>query len=276
MWFQGILSKVHANSKRRATPERSIRLHLEELGPRIVPSNVTNTWIGPAGGFWSNPANWSAGHTPQSTDMLVTGSTSSTDDLKSVSVIDWQNNGSTINIGSGNSVNGQQYITNSSGTLQLMPGSTLASGNYIYNYGLINVAGSRMSSPTVTINSPNVVLETGSTLNVNGGNPSTPALNIIGSVAQYGALNVGSTITVGTLSINGGYVINTGGYTTLYAGSSVKDSGSTALDVEGTLEMRGATLTSSSGVTVNGVLDSDGASGTTDTVNGNVTVGGTF
>jgi hypothetical protein len=275
MWFQEIAAIVQANRKKKAVSERIIRLHLEELGPRIVPTNSVNQWIGPDGGFWSDPANWSAGHTPQPTDMLITGSTSSTDDLSSVTLIDWQNNGSTITIGSGNSVNGQQYILNSaSGAFLLLPGSTIASDNYIYNYGFIDAAGSRMMSPTITINSPNVILESGSILTVTGGTPFSPGLNIIGNVSQYGVLNDGSTISLGTLSINGSYVINASGYTTLVPGSSLNYSGSTALDVEGTLEMQGSTLQSSSGVTVNGVLLSDGGSGATDSINGDVTVGG--
>lgn len=130
MWLHKIVAKVRGNRRRQgAASERFVRLEVEELTPRIVPA--TNQWIGPAGGFWSIPANWSLGHTPVQTDMLVTGSTSSTDDIKSVSVTTWTNTGGPITIAGGNSVTGQQYISNS-GALILSPGSTTASDNYIY------------------------------------------------------------------------------------------------------------------------------------------------
>jgi hypothetical protein len=255
MWLREIMAKMRGTSRRQGEASvLFVRLELEELTPRIVPA--TNEWIGPAGGVWSIASNWSLGHTPEQTDMLVTGSTPSTDDLPSVSVTTWTNTGSPVTIASGNSVSGQQYISDSGG-LMLMPGSTIASDNYIYEYGKLTVMGGAMGMPTVTVSSPNVLLETGSTVIATGGTPMVPALTISGTVEQYGVLDVGSMTSFGTVSIVGAYTINTQATTALFGGSTLSYSGTNPLLDEGVLGMMGATLDlTGNTVKVDGLLDS--------------------
>src|SRR4051794_39444135 len=103
-----MLGRLFAGKTHRRTRRNNVRLCLETLDERINPFG-DNVWIGPEGGVWSDPANWSLGRAPTTGDTLHFGqdqygygaNTSSYDDIPNVTVgeIDTAGFTATINIG---------------------------------------------------------------------------------------------------------------------------------------------------------------------------------
>jgi hypothetical protein len=263
---------------RRHAPLRTL-LTLETLESRVVPT-TNNYWIGPAYGLWSNPANWSAGHTPSSQDWITFNAspgknTNSVDDLKSVTVQNWVSDPSytaTITLLTGNRVTSTTNVSQY-GTLALGPGSTLDSFNYFYANGATTMIGPHMASAAASIIAPHTLLN-GSLLVTGFSSGGGPALTITGVVSQAGTLTLGTAGGgAGSLSISGaGYNVDTGGLTTLNLGSTLSYSGSTQILDSGTILMLGATLRTASGVSLTGgALDSEARG---DAIAGDVTNSG--
>src|SRR3954463_16437049 len=67
-WFRNT-RRVGKRSAAHHRQRSFAKLFLERLEHRVVP--VTNMWTTPAGGDWSNPANWNQGHVPLSSEDVV-------------------------------------------------------------------------------------------------------------------------------------------------------------------------------------------------------------
>jgi len=82
------LGRKAKGRSRRPSPAKPARLCLEVFEERTVPTTLT--WIGPNGGSWSEPANWSTDTVPTTGDDLHFGSgganTNSNDDMDALSV----------------------------------------------------------------------------------------------------------------------------------------------------------------------------------------------
>jgi hypothetical protein len=136
----------------------SYTITIQDLGgggqsPPPPPSPPPGVYIGPSGGDFGNPANWSGDAVPgSSTNVTISGgvtvNSSSTWEVSSLGL-----NSSTFNINGGGFV-ADNYILNQgtinvSGSLQANP---FRSGAYIINYGtiIITIPAASLTAPTGT------------------------------------------------------------------------------------------------------------------------------
>jgi hypothetical protein len=257
-----LLRRLFAPGRPERAPTGSGRPKLEVLEDRAVPS-VENIWVGPSGGLWSDPANWSLGHTPQSDDLLIFGlisdggltaaNTDSVDDLPNVSVgnitleADYT---STLTVDGGNTLTSAASFDQSAGSLVLHSGATLSAAD-----GII------LGGPTA-IESGVTIASTG-TLYIN--KSLTLAPDIIGGKAF---LNAGAVYQAGTLSVAGGVELDINGFynpiagslTTVFQGqATISVSSSNQVGMEGELDLNNGIFATTNGLKVDGTLKTLGA-----------------
>ncbi len=177
--------------------------------PPPPPSPPPGTYIGPNGGDFGNPANWSGGVVPGSNTNANIGSgitvnSSGTYEVSSLGL----NTNSTFNVNSGGFVADNYIINqgtiNDSGSLQANP---FRSGAYIINYGtiIITIPIASLTAPTGT-NYGNMV--------AHGGLIDFDPLTNSGtmSVDSGGEISVtGSTVNNGSITANSGGTVYLGG-----------------------------------------------------------------
>lgn len=151
------------SSARTAARRAARRPALEALEDRCVPTAYT--WVGPGGGLWSNPANWSSalpGTTPGvGSDVVYNTATSSTDDL----------------------------TIPSPGLNSLLIGTSA---------GTLTIAGSLQQSPGTFINQEGgTVLVSGTLVNGGGYNQFAGTLNVADVVTNTGAYDLFAGSVVG-------------------------------------------------------------------------------
>jgi hypothetical protein len=258
---------VHAT-----TPSR--RLALEALEERAAPA--ANVWVGPQNGLWSNPANWSLRHAPQTSDSLVfygpaSGigtpgrNTSSVNDLRSVSVFEVRclpDYTGTITIGPSTGV-----TTASSSTFQGQ--LLLTAGSRITTNGILRVNGGLTVQGPATLATTSGVVTAGNTV-ITGGGGVAPGLTVSGTYTSAGTLSVGLPTGPSTLAVSGWCNLN--GATNVNHFSRVIETAGAPIVIAGQTTMYGAVLTASNVKTVSGgsIVTTDAI----DTVAGSLTNSG--
>jgi hypothetical protein len=242
-------------------PERAStwsRPKLEILEGRVVPARE-NYWVGPAGGFWSDPANWSSGHTPQPLDLLVFGgafgaNTDSVDDMSDVNVDNITldvNYTSTLTVDyGGNTITSDGGFDQIAGSLVLHVGATLSASD-----GII-LGGPTAVDPGVTISTPG-------SLYVN--NSLTLAPDPVFQIGGKAVLN-GAVYQAGTLNVVGGNELDINGFYNPIAGSlttvfqaAISVSSSNQIGMEGELDLNSGIFATTNGLKVDGTLKTFGA-----------------
>jgi hypothetical protein len=271
MSTRALLRKLFASGRPERTATWSRRLKLEMLEDRTVPSQE-NVWVGPAGGLWSDPANWSLGHTPQPLDLLIFGgsrgaNTDSVDDMSDVNVdnitLDW-NYTSTLTIDyGGNTLTSDAGFDQIAGSLVLHVGATLSA-----NDGII-LGGPTAVDPGVTISTPG-------SLYVN--NSLTLAPDPVFQIGGKAVLN-GAVYQAGTLNVVGGNELDINGFYNPIAGSlttvfqaAISVSSSNQIGMEGELDLNSGIFATTNGLKVDGTLKTFGA----DMIVGNLENNGTI
>ncbi|HMF20218.1 MAG TPA: hypothetical protein VKE98_23625, partial [Gemmataceae bacterium] len=205
------------------------RLQLEALEDRMTPSSSGQlVWTGPAGGLWSNSANWTdpVSHlhfAPSSTDQLLFGdggtgaNTSSTMDFTSLTVdrviMDSTYN-ATLTIGSGHTLTTnyfQQY-----GTLSMTGSATVSAGTYIDIYGAVSAMSMAPFTSLLNASGSFFLFSTGSIsalgptgLAISSANFSDSGTIAAGSSSMAGSLTISGPFTqsAGTITVNGGSLL---------------------------------------------------------------------
>jgi autotransporter-associated beta strand protein len=177
-------------------PNRACRPCLEALEDRLAPA--THTWTGPAGGRWSNAANWSGG-VPTNNELGGTfvqfnGNSDSTDDIANLQV-----NG--INFTAGNNI---------------VRGTTSLSISDSGGTGLVSASGTNTLDSTLTLSLFGGFSQ-GFAARINAGQ-----LTVAGSVNGFNGLNKqggGTLLLSGSNSFSGGTALTVSAGT-LQAGSA--------------------------------------------------------
>ena len=180
-------------------------LSLEELEPRTVPT--TAVWIGPTSGNdnWSDAANWSTGSVPNSTTLVVFGSSyGGTDYMPS-------------HIDGSYSVQDVLCATTYQG-FSIDEGITLTCASGFYAYGTVTIGVNNIN--TTTISTPDFYMGAGSTLTVGDGIRT-------GNVV----INASSSYLVGATEVKG--------YATLSFSGSMDVSGAVTIDASAALSQTG-------------------------------------
>jgi hypothetical protein len=289
MKWRAMLANLFENPKGRKRA-RTAGLCLESLEVRVVPTG-NNDWIGPAGGVWSDPTNWSLARVPQSGDTLTFrgpssggGNTSSVDDIPSLTVDGISQDtdfNATITLASGVSLTSTNDFT-TYGNFYFAGYNTLAvSGGNFFNNGNIasDGAGNVIQASHDFVNQGTLIV-TGSFL------AGTPNLTLIGHTMQDGVLTIGNPIpsdqdvvvAVGVPDTDSVLDLDAGSVTTVGPGS-VLTNPYHLLNLSGTLSLVDATLDTPLGVEIHGDLQISSAGlspNSQDTINGNVVNGGTI
>jgi hypothetical protein len=274
------LANLFGKKQQRMIQKRaSFRPRLEALEDRLTPYNI-NTWVGPAGGFWSAPTNWSLGSVPGSNDDIVFGgqfgaNTASTDNIPNLTVhrVSYQQGFTatttfSFSVSLTSSTDFTQY-----GAFTLDPGASITSTLSFYQNGSV-VAGGGAS-----ISAGSTFALIGSTTVTTPGPSGTPGLTLTGGIDQSGTITVFGGVT---LQVTGDYTITSAGGDTLMSTSTLNYTGysGSIMNVQGTISMGGAVLNSSVQINLNvGTIVSSGAG---DTIigavqnNGNIQWGGFY
>jgi hypothetical protein len=280
--LRGLLAHLFESENTRTAKRRDPRRpFLEALEDRLVPA-VQNFWIGPAGGFWSNPANWSTSMVPGPNDIITfTGmggaNTNSIDNIPNLSVNGFSSDASytaTVTMSAGVRLNVSSNFLHY-GTLVLNGSNTISiPAQGITEYGSVLVQGGAN-----TFDTQSYILNPQASLSVPG--PSSPPrpgnpfnLTINGTLLQQGTLTVGSVTPGSTASIHlGGPSYTLEGITTL-VGSLLDYAGSNPLQVSGTLNLtsnpgvhQGSVVNSPNGIDLSGTLTNSGNNQINSTVN---------
>lgn len=233
---------------------------------------ATNVWVGPTtNALWSNPANWSLGHSPQSTDDLKFGAafggtnTNSTDDVSVnvVSIVCDSAFTSTITVNT--NINWTAGFVEHYGGLNLQGTNTISAGDHFYEYG-VQTAFSTNSS--ITCGDMNVYGSSGSVIVFGGGGPGVSNLSISAHFRVY----AGASLTVGAsgasaarLDLNSTVEIQ--GQATVNAQSLINHTSASSILLSGTMNLFSATVTTVGGINVaNGLFVTNGI----DTINGSL------
>jgi hypothetical protein len=157
--------------------------------PSPPPPPTTESYIGPNGGDFGNPGNWSGGFVPTSTI--------------SVSV----NGGGTVNSSGNYEVS--SLGLNSAATVFSVNGGTFQSDVIVVNLGTIII-----TIPTAALQSPSFTNQTSGSVQVHGGFLRIDPLQNAGSMSvdSGGQITVtGSTLNNGTITANSGGLVYLGG-----------------------------------------------------------------
>jgi hypothetical protein len=266
-----IWKSLSTRSTGRPAACRSSRpLALESLEERCVPA--TYTWVGPSGGLWSNPANWSGGppNTVPSAGSTVfyNTATSSIDDLSIPSP------GLNL-LGVGPSA-GLLLIKGSlqqaPGTLTLQEGGVVAVSGSLANGGTVEQFAGTMGVTATGVFSNSGVYD------FFGGSILGPGMFQNGAPGQQGDMVIGNggSVTEGVNLANYGQITWQSGNITLERTLTNMSGGSIAIDTPGTLSGANGYLVNNVGGTItastNGTATIGVLLGTSNTNYGLITV----
>jgi hypothetical protein len=246
----------------RNTP-RGRGFALETLEDRCVPA--TYTWIGPSGGLWSNPANWSGG--PPNTvptagsSVFYNTATSSIDDLSIPSP--------GLNLLAVGPSAGLLLIKGSlqqaPGTLTLQEGGVVAVSGSLANGGTVEQFAATMGVTATGVFSNSGVYD------FFGGSILGPGMFLNGSPGQQGDMVIGNggNVTEGVNLANYGQITWQSGNITLERTLTNMSGGTIAIDTPGTLSGANGYLVNNVGGTItastNGTATIDVLLGTSNT-----------
>jgi hypothetical protein len=256
--FSGLmLDNIGAGYSLRATSPSVNDTAISNAFSVVAPGNA-NAWINPAGGNWSNAANWSKGTVPTATDtvtitqsgtytvnldvngtygFLTVGAPSGTQTLSIAA--------NTLTAGNGVFAPNAALSLSGNGTLAVA-GALVVSGPMTWTGGTIDVR-----SGVLTLGGGEgagfggvATVATGAALDLAGG---TFALDTITTVSGGGTV----AVTAGTLNLNGQPLVINGDFATAGTGVLQMTQASDSLVVTGSAAFGGGSTT---GLLTNGVL----------------------
>jgi hypothetical protein len=278
-----LITLFRSDNARTASRRDRARPTLEALEDRLLPAQ--NFWIGPPGGFWSNPANWSTLMAPGPNDIITfTGrpggaNTSSVDNIPRLSVKGFSSDATytaTVTMSAGVRLNVASNFLHY-GSLVLNGNNTISAPlQGISEYGTASALGSGN-----TLDGQSYILNQQASLNVPGSAlPSSNPFNLTinGAVLQQGTLTVGTSGPPTPLGSSAAVHLSGPSYTlegvTTLVGSLLDYSGSNHLLVTGTLNLvsnpslrGGSVVNSPCGIDLFGTLTNLGGNQINSTVN---------
>jgi hypothetical protein len=256
-----------------------VRPLLEALEDRAVPTAFT--WVGPAGGAWGAGANWEnalthiRGLVPGPTDDALFGSPGAdTSCLVNGSfavdrVVMGGDYDQTLTVPNGSSL-AAATLFQQSGTLALSGGS-VSSGNDLFVNGAVTTSGgstSRLAAGAGLFLRGGPITVMGMTM------PGAPLLALSGAVQDAADITVGSPTGVpGSVQVTGSLTVEPTAVITLRSATSltfVAGTPASVFDVQGTLAMYQATVTTNVPLDLDGGTLLTGAAYNGDRINGSV------
>jgi hypothetical protein len=265
------LAKLFAAPKPYRRPDRRVRLELQVLEDRTVPSQLLWTYSGSGAGAWSTAANWTdtvtgAHAVPGANDYAlfnpgattpdpgVTGTDTSCGIAASTTVNRvTMNSGytATLSISTGVTLTVSDTLVQY-GTLDLVRSAKVTAGNYFDIYGTVAAIAAGSAATAQMSTTGTFYLYSTGVINTSS---ATEGLQIsIGSFDDSGVINVGTGTTLSTLTITGGFTENTGAVINDYGGSDVSflANGASNPVFKGTINMYGAELDTDKTMNISG------------------------